>query len=110
MKSSALLSYDIRQLEKFLLPGCCPTAQRSKFEAILAKKQQQLPIARRRELKRLARHLTYKADIYGPSGRIYAAEAKFTVSDDGRLFHGQTELDPAQLYDGHGQTIILPED
>jgi hypothetical protein len=60
--------------------------------------------AKLRELKRLAKVLTYKADIYGPNGRIYGFEAKFAVRD-GKLFHGTVELDPSTLTDGHGRTI-----
>lgn len=104
MKSAALLRYDIRNLENNLLLDYMPAALRPKLEATLAKKKAELQIAERRELKRLAKHLTYKADIYGPLGRIYSFEAKFHVRDD-KLFHGEIELDPAKLYDGHGRPI-----
>ncbi len=57
-----------------------------------------------RLLKKLARVLTFKADIYGPNGRIYGFEHKFKVKD-GKLFHGDKELDPSTLYDGHGRLI-----
>ena len=60
--------------------------------------------ARNSELRRLAEILTYKADIYTPKGRLYAFDAKFSVRD-GKLFHGQTELDPSKLTDGHGRLI-----
>jgi hypothetical protein len=56
------------------------------------------------KLKKLAKLLTYKADIYGPNGRIYACDAAFTVQN-GKLFHGQTEIDPTTLRDGNGNPI-----
>ena len=55
-------------------------------------------------LQQLAQYLSQKADIYTPTGRIYAFEADFTVRD-GRLFHGDIEIDPTTLTDGHGQRI-----
>lgn len=70
----------------------------------IAKVEARLEVAKRRELKRLANVLKYKADIYGPEGRIYGFEAKFAVRD-GKLFHGKKELDPAKLRDGHGRLI-----
>jgi hypothetical protein len=109
MKSAALLRYEIARLEKDTA-GYLPVPLRAKIEASLAKKKAELPAAERRELKRLARLLTYKADIYGPNGRIYGFEAEFTVSAEGKLFHGTVELDPAQLHDGHGRLITTPED
>ena len=72
-----------------------------------AQLESKLAVAKRRELKRLAQHLTYKADIYGPEGRIYSGDAKFIVSTDGKLFHGAKELDVAKLTDGHGRAISL---
>jgi len=91
--NAALLRYDIHNLTKTMetLPA---SLWPKNAEATLARKKAELPIAARRELKRLAKVLTYKWDIYGPNGRIYAADAKFTVSPDGKLFHGTTELDP----------------
>ena len=60
---------------------------------------------RARDLKRLARVLTSKADIYVYRGRrIYGFEAAFAVIGD-ELFHGTTKLDPAALIDGHGRFI-----
>ena len=75
----------------------------------LTKLYVKLNIAERRELKRLARVLTYKADVYGPTGRIYSFEAPWTVGVDGAgkpaLFHGTKQYDPNTLRDGHGQLI-----
>ena len=56
------------------------------------------------DLQKLARLLSQKPDIYSPLGRIYAFEAEFTARD-GKLFHGERELDPASLTDGHGKRI-----
>lgn len=70
----------------------------------IAKLEANLVIAKRQYLKRLARVLQFKADIYGPNGRIYACDAKFAVRD-GKLFHGEIELDPDLLRDGHGRPI-----
>jgi hypothetical protein len=109
MKSAAELRYEIHRLEKDL-SDYMPASLRSKMETNLAKKKADLLIAHRRELKRLARYLTYKADIYGPTGRIYGFEAKFHVSPDAKLYHGTMELDPATLTDGHGRVIITPDD
>jgi len=75
----------------------------------LAKLQAQLEIAQRRELKRLAKVLTYKADVYGPEGRIHSHEAKWTVRNDmgGKacLYHGDMAYLADELSDGHGRTI-----
>ena len=57
-----------------------------------------------KQLKALAKILTYKADIYGPDGRIYGFEAPFRVIN-GELFHGKTKLDPSTLTDGHARRI-----
>lgn len=59
---------------------------------------------RRRYLRRLAETLTYKADVYGPTGRIFSHQAKWKVID-GRLLHGDIEYQPEQLTDGHGRQI-----
>lgn len=55
-------------------------------------------------LQQLAQLLNQKPDIYTPTGRIYAFEADFTIRD-GKLFHGDLELDPHTLTDGHGRRI-----
>ena len=57
-----------------------------------------------KQLKALAEVLTYKADIYGPNGRIYGWEAPFRVVK-GELFHGENKLDPSTLTDGHARRI-----
>lgn len=108
MKPASLIRYDIRNLEKKLLPGCMPAALRPKVEATLAKKKAELQIAERREFKRLAKVLTFKADIYGPNGRIYSHMARWAVSDEGQLMHGTTIIDPATLTDGNGR-VITPD-
>jgi hypothetical protein len=70
----------------------------------IGKLEIRLAEATRRELKRLARVLTYKADVYGPQGRIYSHTAKWEVRD-GVLWHGSQAYDPDTLCDGHGRTI-----
>lgn len=57
-----------------------------------------------KQLNKLAKYLTFKADIYSDSGRIYGFENKFIVKD-GKLFHGTKELNPCRLFDGNGQQI-----
>lgn len=74
----------------------------------VAKLEAKLAVEKRRYLKRLAAVLKYKADIYGPKGRIYAADAKFAVRD-GKLFHGDIELNPDSLCDGHGRKIYADD-
>ena len=56
-------------------------------------------------LRRLAKLLTYKADIYGPQGRIFSFEAQWRVEGE-QLFHGDKLVDPDTLRDGHGNLII----
>jgi hypothetical protein len=66
-------------------------------------------IRHRRRLKKLAEELTYKADIYGPEGRIYSFMNKWSVSEDGKLMFGEKKFNvPGDLYDGHGRDILLP--
>jgi hypothetical protein len=74
----------------------------------LKMKSEKEKIEYRRRVKRLAEELTYKADIYGPIGRIYSFKAPWKVDTDGKLFHGDTEYDPKDLYDGHGRYLELP--
>ncbi len=103
MKSASLIRYDIGMLTKGLEFNT--PLNRTKVEVIILKKQAELIVAHRREMKRLAWVLTYKSDIYGPTGRIWNHVAKFHVTSDGKLYHGTTELDPAKLTDGHGRLI-----
>ena len=74
----------------------------------VAKLELKLVVEERRYLKRLAAVLRYKADIYGPNGRIFGFEAKFAVRD-GKLFHGSAELNPDSLCDGHGRKIYAED-
>lgn len=57
------------------------------------------------QLKLLAQKLRYKADIYADGRRIYSFEHAWTVTPDGKLFHGSTEYQPSELTDGHGRPI-----
>jgi hypothetical protein len=91
--NAGLLNYKLHKMRE----AGAPAAEIAKVEARLA-------VAKRRELKRLARVLRFKADVYGPEGRIYGFDAPFAVRD-GKLFHGEKELDPAKLRDGHGRPI-----
>lgn len=117
MRSAALIRYDIATLEKSPVSYLAPVSVQDAFEANkarrLARLEKDLVVATRRELKRLAKYLTYKADIYGPTGRIYSCDAKWTVREDvlgkAYLFHGDKLIDPEQLCDGHGRTITLPD-
>lgn len=108
MKSAALIRYDIAKLaEKIgritLTDGTQALYVRLNTE--LERKERELVTATRRELKRLAKVLTFKADIYGPNGRIYSHEAQWSVTPDGTLMHGTAVLDPATLRDGNGRAI-----
>ena len=55
--------------------------------------------------KRLVRLLRYKADIYGPFGRIYSFEHKWGVSPTGELLLDGVPVDPHTLRDGNGRII-----
>jgi hypothetical protein len=107
MKSASLIKYDIHTIKR-AIESSDRCSDRDKLiprlRAKLAKKEADLVIATRRELKRLAHTLTFKADIYGPTGRIHSHELKWTVRDN-KLFHGDKEIDPATLCDGHGRLI-----
>lgn len=104
MQSPALIRYRIHQLEKeIMLEDDVSEARRR-----IAKLEEQFEVALRRELKRLAGLLTYKADIYGPNGRIYSHTAKWTVgwlNCKPSLFHGSLAIDHTKLFDGHGELI-----
>jgi hypothetical protein len=101
MKPASLLRYELHKLRESLRVD---NGGDISLAFTIERKQAQLVIAERRELKRLARYLTFKADIYGPTGRIYSCDAKWTVRD-GKLFHGNKVIDPNTLTDGHGRTI-----
>lgn len=108
MRSAALINYDIVTLEKKRAEsgGYLSAWDTARLERC----RRELPVAKRRELKRLARTLTLKADIYATGiGRIFACDARFIVRGE-RLFHGTRELDPATLCDGHGRTITADSD
>ena len=64
-----------------------------------------LAVAVRIENKRLVRCLRYKADIYGPFGRIYSFEHKWGVSPTGELLLDGVPVDPHTLRDGNGRII-----
>ena len=64
-----------------------------------------LAVIVRRENKRLARLLRYKADVYGPSGRIYGFEHTWAVSSSGELLLDGVPIDPDSLRDGNGRII-----
>ena len=108
--TAALIRYDIAKLaEKIdritLTDGTQALYVRLNTE--LERKERELVTATRRELKRLAKVLTLKADIYGPNGRIYSHEAKWSVTPDGTLMHGNAIINPSSLRDGHGQQITV---
>ena len=108
MRSSALIRYDLREL-RFTLTGLQAVPgydqQCASMERKIAKLQADLIKATRRELKCLAKTLTYKADVYHPDiGRIFHTEAKWYVDGD-KLYHGVIRIDPAKLTDGHGRPI-----
>lgn len=71
----------------------------------IAKKEADLVVAHRRYLKQLAQTLTFKADVYYTTGRIYSHNARWTVRD-GKLFHGEVEIDHTKLTDGNGRGIF----
>ena len=64
-----------------------------------------LAVALRRENKRLVQRLRYKADVYGPSGRIYSFEHKWAVSKSGDLLLDGAPIDPDSLLDCNGRII-----
>lgn len=64
-----------------------------------------LAVAMRRENKRLVQLLRHKADVYGPSGRIYTFEHKRSVSTSGDLLLDGVPIDPCSLLDGNGRII-----
>ena len=68
----------------------------------------QTAAARRRSNRRLARYLTYKADVYGPNGRIFSFEHKWSSSVNGALLLDGVEIDPDTLRDGNGRVILEP--
>ena len=109
--SASELRFRIRQLQRSISAFTASPAD----EAKLAKLKAALPVAELRDLKRLARHLNYKADIYYPGGRLYARDGKFVVDAAGLGFvnHETGHLTPLELdklTDGHGQVICIPED
>lgn len=103
MRSASLIRYDIFRLESRALPLDLRETVR------LAKLREKLPAAARRELKQLAKTLTYKADVYRAGfGRIYPDAGKWSVRPVGAsfgLFLADTQIDPDSLCDGHGRTI-----
>ena len=106
MKSASLIRYDIARARRNIEAGI----DRAGNSVKLAKAQIALPIAERRELKALAKVLTYKADIYAPGGRIFSCDGTWAVDAAGLLFIDRATgharpIDPATLCDGHGRTI-----
>lgn len=116
MRNASLIRYDISKIQRTRgTQELINPASAAATDARLAKLEADLVTAERRELKRLAKHLTYKADVYtseAPGGRIYSFDAKWHVAEvDGKpaLFHGTRQLDREQLCDGHGQYICIPD-
>jgi hypothetical protein len=114
-------SWDIRrQIERLkakLVDAKWPSKAADDLAEAIGNKRAQLFRAVNRELKALAKHLTYKADIYGPNGRIFSCDGCWGVgtADDGSqcltyTTHGNvlTHYKPEQLRDGNGQTINTP--
>ena len=105
MRSEGLIKYDIYDLKKKMDP-LTPYLWPKGAEERLAKLEAQVPLARRRYLKRLVRVLRNKASIYYPGkGRVFAFESKFSVTDDGRLLLNGEEVDPYLFTDGGGGMI-----
>ena len=57
-----------------------------------------------KDLRRLAEVLTYKCDVYSAAGRVFSFQAPWLVKG-GRLFHGDREYQPGDLWDGYGREI-----
>lgn len=97
MKQASQIRHDIHVIERDW-PYTSPK---------LAQMKHDLVVATRRENKRLADTLTHKADVYGPTGRIYSFEHKWSVAKTGELLLDGTVVNPSDLRDGHGR-LILP--
>lgn len=100
MKDAASIRYQIHKLKTSLKPDL----------EKLQKLESDLPVAVRRELKQLAKVLKYKADVYGPDGRIFSCDGEWSVINNCLVFTDretktQTTYNPEHLTDGHGQII-----
>ena len=108
MRSEGLIKYDICDLKKKMNP-LTPYLWQKGAEERLAKLEAQVPIARRRYLKRLVVVLRNKASIYYPGkGRVFAFESKFAVTEDGRLLLNGEEVDP-YLFTGPSGDMITDD-
>jgi hypothetical protein len=110
--NAACINYDIHKIDERLAAGMASARDMARLPKLKAK----YPVALRRELKRLAQFLTYKADIYYPGvGRIYSCDGKWSVIDGPALVftHRETKavltVDRNQLTDGHGQLITIED-
>lgn len=61
----------------------------------------------KQRMEKLIEGLTYKADIYGPNGRIYSFKAPWRFDEHGNLFHGEVQYQLKDLYDGHCRPITF---
>jgi hypothetical protein len=105
LKTPGELKYDIHQLKTKIELDAILGKPNLKTMQSLKKKTEQLEKSEMRELRKLVKTLTYKADVYGPHGRIYSWENKWTVTPAGKLKHGEKEYDAEELTDGHGRKI-----
>jgi len=113
--TSSEIRYNIAKLQRRLLGVFDRQPETDKIVAKIGKLREQYPATLKRELKRLCVVLTYKADVYGPHGRIFSHEGKWSVVEqrDGLLalcFIRAKQgagycYNPEDLRDGHDQTI-----
>lgn len=125
LPSPGLIRLDLFRLRQEIEPfqidfhnGKLTDAGLTKFLALknrINKKEADLVVAERRYLKQLAKVLNCKADVYGPNGRMFTWDDEsdkrtpYTVRD-GKLFHGEVEIDHTKLTDGHGRGIYPHSD
>ena len=111
MKSAALIRYEIRKLADLHASQADYRDQRVTWARIV-KLEADHTKARRREHRALARALIYKADVYGPNGRIYSSDGFWGSNDEGVTFTNAktqvvTSYRPEDLRDGHGNLIVV---
>jgi len=76
----------------------------AQVERLIAKRS----IAQRREARAVARLLVFKADVYGPAGRIFSFQGKWKAKGDSLSFTQkgvETIYRISELSDGHGRGI-----
>lgn len=105
MRSAGLIRFDIARLKNNIASQIAPAGVAPIWQAKLARLEADLVVAERRELKRLAKTLTFKADVYGPQGRIYSHEGKWIVKNDQ---HGKSAL--CFVRNSSGESIMFTRD